>query len=220
MGKKSRENRERRERFASRAQLTNYNPVSSKKGLSNAKKIFISLILIAVIVVAASVAFSQQPQITQNNSYPTNVSPVIYSSASVSAGNNKVSVPLSNVNSSKLMFVDLKLTTPLETLEYQGRTIPLTLYKSGEYLPLVIISAPSGNTIAGIRTCEPCGSFSFHIVKAANLKCDVCGAEWTLEDFSPVSGGCATYPPPKLPTTVNGNNVDVDLSALQLQYLA
>ena len=87
-------------------------------------------------------------------------------------------------------------------------------------MPLVIISTPSGNTVAGIRTCEPCGSFSFHIVKGANLKCDVCGAEWTLEDFSPVSGGCATYPPPKLPTTVNGDNVEVDLSALNLQFAA
>jgi hypothetical protein len=219
MGKKSRENRERRERFASRAQPTNYNPASIKSGLSNAKKIFIGLILIAVIVISASVAFSQQPQITQGNSYPTNVSPVIYASASVSAGNNKVSVPLSNVNSSKLVFVDLKLTSPLETLEYQGRTVPLAIYKGGEYLPLVVISTPSGNNVAGIRTCEPCGSFSFHIVKGANLKCDVCGAEWTLEDFSPVSGGCATYPPPKLPTVINDDKVEIDLSALNLQFL-
>lgn len=177
--------------------------------------------LLAIIIIGASVAFSSQPPPTvEGRTYPTNVSPVTYSQASIAADNSKVTVPLSEVNSSKLMFVDLKLTTPLQTLDYQGRTIPLAYYRDGGYLPLVIISTPSGNTVAGIRTCEPCGSFSFHIVKAANIKCDVCGAEWTLEDFSPVSGGCATYPPPKLPTTVNGDTVVVDLSALQLQYAA
>lgn len=219
MGRKSRENRERHARFVSRAQSINSSSVPAKKGLTNAKKMFVGLILIVVVVIGASVALQQSPQANQLGSYPVNVSPVAYSTSAVSEDNNKVSVPLSSVNSSKLVFVDLKLTSPLETLEYQGRTVPLAIYKGGEYLPLVVISTPSGNNVAGIRTCEPCGSFSFHIVKGANLKCDVCGAEWTLEDFSPVSGGCATYPPPKLPTIINGDKVEIDLSALNLQFL-
>lgn len=221
MGKKSREKRALKAR-----QPINYGPLpKKKKGLSNVKKILIGLTLIAVIVVAASVALSSQSPQTgqqqpQGQSYPQNVSPVNYMLSTVSADGNKVTIPSSYVNSSKLVFVDLKLETPTETLQYQGRTVPLSLYRNGGYLPLVIISTPSGNTVAGIRTCEPCGSFSFHIVKGANLKCDVCGAEWTLEDFAPASGGCATYPPPKLPTTVTGDNVDIDLSTLQLQYVA
>ncbi len=218
MGRKSRENRERQARFVSRAHSINSSSVPAKKRLTNAKKMFVGLILIVIVVIGASVAFSQ-PQGPPGGSYPVNVSPVSYLTSAVSEDNNKVSVPLSNVNSSKLVFVDLKLTSPLETLEYQGRTVPLAIYKGGEYLPLVVISTPSGNNVAGIRTCEPCGSFSFHIVKGANLKCDVCGAEWTLEDFSPVSGGCATYPPPKLPTIINGDKVEIDLSALNLQFL-
>ena len=219
MGKK---NRQKLRRYPYTAQPANYKPVSSKKGLSNAKKMFIGLILIAVIVIAASFTFSSQSpqQPTQGNSYPTNVAPVTFASPRISTDSNQVSVPVSNVNSSKLLFVDLKLTSPLQTLEYQGRTIPLSYYRDGQYLPLVVISAPSGNTIAGIRTCEPCGSFSFHIVRGANLKCDVCGTEWTLEDFTPISGGCTTYPPPRLSTTINGDNVQVDLSALDLQYNA
>lgn len=221
MGKKSRENRERR----LRARTPNSTePGYQKRGLSNAKKLLIGLALIIVIVVASSVALSQPTTDDQlqagGSGYPRNVSPVTYSSAIVSSDGKQVTLPVSDVNSSKLVFVDLKLKTPLETLQYQDRTVPLTLYKSGQYLPLVIISTPSGNTVAGIRTCEPCASFSFHIVKGANLKCDVCGAEWSLEDFSPVSGGCATYPPPKLSTTVNGENIEIDLSSLNLQFAA
>jgi hypothetical protein len=196
-----------------------------KKGFSNGKKVLIGVTLIAVIVIAASIALSSQPsqqegQQQTGGSYPQNAAPVTYNSPAVSQDGSQVTVPVSSVNSSKLVFVDLKLKTPMQTLEYQGRTVPLAYYRNGEYLPLVLISTPSGNTVAGIRTCEPCGSFSFHIVKGTNLKCDTCGAEWRLEDFAPASGGCADYPPPKLSTSVNGGNVDVDLSALSLQFAA
>jgi hypothetical protein len=221
LGKKSRQNRENR-KLRTQARQNEFTPsYSKKKGFS--KSILLTLAIIIIIAIGASVALSQPSQDNPSqggSSYPISVSPVTYSTAAVSSDGNKVTLPVSYVNSSKLVFVDLKLENPLETLQYKDRTVPLSLYRGGQYLPLVIISTPSGNTVAGIRTCEPCGSFSFHIVKGANLKCDVCGAEWSLEDFSPVSGGCATYPPPKLTTTVNGDSVTIDLSALQLQYAA
>lgn len=219
-------NNSKKERFGMKVrQPITYAPVPKrKKGISNALKAIIAIALIVVISVGVATSLSGQPSQpsqqtgTETKSYPTSVSPVFYSNPTLSSDGNKVTIPTSNVNASKLVFVDLKLKTTTETLPYQGRTVPLAYYKNGQYLPLVIISTPSGNTVAGIRTCEPCGSFSFHIVKGTNLKCDVCGAEWRLEDFAPSSGGCATYPPPKLPTTVNGDSVTVDLSALQLQY--
>ena len=225
MGRKS---REKHEKLAFRArQNVNYIPqVTKKKGISNAKKILIGLTLIAVIVVAASVALSSpSPQTdqllqTQGLSYPKNVAPVDYTTPTLSSDGNIVTIPSSYINSSKLVFVDLKLQTPKETLVYQERTVPLAYYRNGEYLPLVIISTPSGNTVAGVRTCEPCGSFSFHIVKGTNLRCDACGTEWTLEDFAPVSGGCLSYPPPKVTSTTNGDNLEIDLSALQVQLAA
>jgi hypothetical protein len=222
LGRKSREKREQlafRARQQARQQVNYIPQVTKKKVVSNAKKILIGLTLIAIIVVATSVALSQSPQtdLVKGSTYPKNVAPVAYSTPTLSSDGNKVTIPASFTNSSKLVFVDLKLKTPTETLPYIGRDIPLAYYRNGEYLPLVIISTPSGNTVAGIRTCEPCGSFSFHIVKGANLKCDVCGAEWTLENFTPVSGGCSTYPPPKLTTTTNGDNVEIDLSALNVQ---
>ena len=208
-----------------------YPPVSSKKkGLSTGLKVLIGLALIAVIVVGSSFAFSgtfsTQPTQTgqptqlstqQEQPYPQNAAPVFYTTPTLTSNGSKVVVPSSFVKSNKLVFVDLTLQTPTQTLPYQGRNVPLAYYKNGGYLPLVIISTPSGNTVAGLRTCEPCGSFSFHIVKGTNLSCDVCGTEWTLEDFTPASGGCGSYPPPKLTSTVNGENVEIDLSALQIQ---
>ncbi len=225
MGRKS---REKREKLAFRArQNVNYIPqVTKKKEISNAKKILIGLTLIAIMVVAASIALSSpSPQTdqllqTQVQSYPKNVAPVDYTTPTLSSDGNKVTIPSSYINSSKLVFVDLRLQAPTETLVYQGRTVPLAYYRNGEYLPLVIISTPSGNTVAGVRTCEPCGSFSFHIVKGTNLRCDSCGTEWTLENFAPVSGGCLSYPPPKVTSTTNADNLEIDLSALQVQLAA
>jgi hypothetical protein len=223
LGKKSRENREKHA-IKTKSSVNYVNLPRKKKRLSNAKKLLAGLVLVIIIAVGVSVALSSQSPVGQQptlgQAYPQNVAPVSYTTPTLSSDGNKVTIPSSYVNSSKLVFLDLKLKTSAETVLYQGRTVPLSLYRNGGYLPLVIISTPSGNTVAGIRICEPCGSFSFHIVKGANLKCDVCGAEWTLENFTPASGGCGTYPPPKLPVTVNGDNVEIDLSALQLQYSA
>jgi hypothetical protein len=209
-----------------------YPPVQTKKkGVSTGMKVLIGLALITVMVVAGSFAFSLQsppnaPQpsgpsgTTLGASYPRSVNPLVYTAASVTSEGNKVTVPANVVSQNKLVFVDLPLTSPAQVLPYNGRSVPLAYYRNGGYLPLVFISTPSGNTIAGIRTCEPCGSFSFHIVSGTNLKCDVCGAEWDLEDFAPRSGGCSTYPPPKLTATVNGESVEVDLSTLPVQVRA
>ena len=199
-----------------------------KKGLSAGMKAVIGLVLIAVIAVSlrfAVLSMTTQPGETaqstgQSPSYPQNVAPVFYNTPTLASNGETMTIPTSYVNSKKLVFLDLKLQTPTETLPYQGRTVPLAYYKNGGYLPLVLISTPSGNTVAGIRTCEPCGSFSFHIVKGTNLKCDVCGAEWNLEDFAPVSGGCGSYPPPKLAATVDGGTVKIDLSILGVQFAA
>lgn len=212
----------------------NYPSVPIKKNrLSTGMKVLIGLAIIAAMVIGSSFAFSgsfsaqpvqtgQSPQASTitEQPYPQNAAPVFYTTPTLTSDGAKLTVPSSFVKSNKLVFVDLKLQTPTETLQYQGRSIPLSIYKGGNYLPLVIISTPAGNTVAGVRTCEPCGSFSFHIVKSSNLRCDACGTEWTLENFTPVSGGCLSYPPPKLTSTANGDNLDIDLSALQVQLAA
>jgi len=196
-----------------------------KNGFSTGKKILVTLAMIAVVVVAASYGLSSQvarpasPQGQSPQSYPQNVAPVFYTSPVVTANGTKVDIPASFVNSTKMAFVDLKLEAPTNTLTYKNRSIPLSVYKNGGYLPLIIVQAPSGKVTAGLRVCEPCGSFSFHIVQGRLLQCDACGTQWNLEDFSGVSGGCTAYPPPNLSATV-GDNIQVDLSALQMPVVA
>jgi hypothetical protein len=185
---------------------------------SNGVRVILALAFLAVIAVAFSFAVSsQQPQVSNSPStsgYPQSIAPATFSNPTITADGTKASIPKSYVDENKLVFVDLKLEQKTNTLEYQGRTIPLAYYRNGDYLPLVVISTPSGNTVTGIRVCEPCGSFSFHIVQGKYLRCDVCGTQWNLDNFADSSGGCTTYPPPKLTATVS-DNVEIDLSSLQ-----
>lgn len=178
----------------------------------------IVLLLFAVIVVAAAiVVFSQPPQPQgATTTYPNNVAGIFYDNSTIGSDGKLAKLPFSFANASKLVFVDLKLETQTNELTYQGRTIPLAYYKGGEYLPLVIISTPSGKTLTGIRVCEPCGSFSFHIKEGKYLECDSCGTRWDIETLQGVSGGCPDYPPPQLPTTI-GEYIEVDLSSLPIK---
>ena len=209
--------------------ITKYQPAKNGKkgGLSNGVKVIIALSLLAVIAVAFSFTFSSQPAQsstspsaqTSPQAYPQSVAPVFYTNPNVTSGGTKAAISSDFVEANKLVFVDLKLEQKTDTLEYQGRTIPLSLYKDGDYLPVVVISTPSGKTVTGVRVCEPCGSFSFHIVQGKLLQCDVCGTQWDVETFAGVSGGCTAYPPPKLSASV-GDTVEIDLSPLQTTVTA
>ncbi len=199
-----------------------------KKPFSTGTKILTGLALITVIVVALSFSLSSQsaPSAKPSQSaqpsaqaYPQNVAPIFYDSPSVTEGGTKAVLPASFVTMNKMAFIDLKLEKPTATLNYQGRTVPLEYYKGGNYLPLIVFQSPSGKVFTGIRVCEPCGSFSFHIVQGKYLKCDVCGTQWNLDNFADSSGGCTTYPPPEVAATV-GDNVEIDLSSLQTKVTA
>jgi hypothetical protein len=154
-------------------------------------------------------------QNTNAGGYQSNLAGVIYNSPVLSA--NTVSIPIDTMKTNKLVFVDIKLDTPQQELSYKGRTIPLASYRGGAYLPLVMIYTPQGNVLSGVRVCEPCGSFSFHII-GGKLDCDRCHTQWDLETLKGISGGCQPYPPPQIPTTL-GDNVNIDLTTLGLKYV-
>jgi len=199
-----------------------YQPVvihRHKKMMPGGMKTLLAILSIALIGGVAYWGFSSQgptsPQ-TAQQVYPQTAAGKFYSGAILSSDQTKAYVPTAVIQINKLTFVDLTLESPTNEITYQGLTIPLSLYNSGKYLPMLVISTPSGKVIAGVRVCEPCGSFSFHIAQGTNLKCDVCGAEWDLETFAGVSGGCQSYPPPKLPSSV-ASNVAIDLSPLGIR---
>lgn len=150
--------------------------------------------------------------------YPSLVSGVFYDTPIVSEETGKVTVPQDVLDANKMVFVDVKLENATQEFTYLGRKIILSSYRNAEYLPLVIIETPKGNTFSGVRVCEPCSSFSFHIVEGKYLSCDACGTRWTIETLQGVSGGCMNYPPPKLITgLVNGIVIEAGQTGLNLQ---
>lgn len=150
--------------------------------------------------------------------YPKMVSGVFYDTPSVSTDSSKVIIPEDVLDYNKLVFVDVKLDNKTEEFTYLGRNIILSTYKNSEYLPLIILQTPKGKTVGGIRVCEPCSSFNFHIVDRKYLQCDTCGTRWDIETFKGLSGGCLNYPPPKLSTgLVDGIVVEVGQLGLGLQ---
>jgi len=171
------------------------------------------LVVAAIVLAVGSGSYWFFSQSSNKGSYPANLAGVFYSSPTISS--NKVSVPSETLKSEKLVFMDIKLDTPQQQLTYKGRVIPLSNYRGGAYLPIVAIYTPKGNLVSGIRVCEPCGSFSFHIVDG-KLDCDRCHTRWDLETLSGVSGGCQPYPPPRLPATLT-DNASIDLSSIGLR---
>jgi len=149
--------------------------------------------------------------------YPVYVEGVFYDSPTISpSGTVKLSEEF--VKENKLVYVDVRLEDAVEEFRYLGRTIPLDLYRDSGYLPLLVISTPSGKTLSGIRVCEPCGSFSFHILEKKYLDCDACHTRWNVETLKAVEGGCGDYPPPLLPSSV-GAWIEINLSQTKLRIL-
>lgn len=147
--------------------------------------------------------------------YPLLVKGNVYTGHELTADGNSVAIPADYLDEKKLVFLDVKLEQPTEELLYLSRRIPLSLYRGGEYLPLILISTPNGKTLSGIRVCEPCGSFSFHLTDKKYLVCDACGTRWDIETLQGVSGGCQNYPPPRLSVETVGQEAQISLLDLK-----
>ena len=175
-----------------------------KKGISGRMK------LLAVIIVVVGVVVVWQFTL---NPYPISATGVFYDNPTVTGGGDRIQLPYSFLKDKKIVFTDIKLSSNMDELQYQGRVIPLSLYRGGEYLPLIALYTPSGKVITGIRTCEPCASFSMHIGEGRYLICDACETKWDIETLTGASGGCQSYPPPELTSSVS-DNIEIDLSDL------
>ena len=174
-------------------------------------RILVVGVIILVVSSGGYMFFNQNPN---KGNTAANIAGVLYNSPIIAL--NKVSLPTETLKTNKLVFMDIKLDTPQQQLTYKGRVIPLSAYRGGAYLPIVAIYTPQGNVVSGIRVCEPCGSFSFHIVEGKYLRCDLCGTIWDLETLKGVSGGCQSYPPPSLPSTLT-DTASIDLSSVGLR---
>ncbi|MGZ4850399.1 MAG: TrmB family transcriptional regulator [Candidatus Bathyarchaeia archaeon] len=156
------------------------------------------------------------PSTTASPSPSINMAAKFYDSPAISADGNSVSLPYSFVDTYKIVNAEMKLQTPATSVTVGGKTVTLSQYRDGTYLPLLIIITPQGHLIAAIRVCEPCHTFSFSIVEGV-LQCDSpCHTRWNLETFEGLSGMCAETSPPRVPASVLGDNIIVDLSQIQI----
>jgi len=138
----------------------------------------------------------------------------------------KVAIPYDFVKDRRLVFVDVKFSQKQGSVTYQGRTFWFELYRKGEYLPLILWVAPSGLIKGAVRVCEPCSSFSMRIEErllSQELVCVVCFSRWNLEDLRGIKGQCAgdsVYaPPPLMPISTVGQEIQIDVSALGLSIV-
>jgi len=197
-------------------------PIYKKKETPGWVKTLVAILFIGVVGVGVLQLLPKgsQPQPTSQpnpqQSYPTYATGAVYNNPTVTGDGTKIQLPLSFIKDKKIVFADAKLANQTNELQYQSRSIPLNLYRGGNYLPLIALYTPSGSVIAGIRTCEPCGSFSMHIGEGKYLICDSCGTKWDIETLKGVSGGCPDYPPPKLTSSVSGN-IEIDLAPLGIK---
>lgn len=178
-----------------------------------------NIILIAAVLIGIA-GYWTIVQISDGgfNKYPSFVEGIDYLNPVVSSNGSKITVQEKFVENYKLVYVDVKLEAPVEEFVYLRRRIPLSMYNEGEYLPLVVISTPKGKTLAGIRVCEPCGSFNFHIVEKKYLQCDACGTRWNIETLQGISGGCQNYPPPELSVNT-ANEIEISIASTGLKIL-
>lgn len=188
--------------------------VTGRRSFSTRMKASLAVFVLVLVGGAVYWQFSSSPTPSVQPQYPQTVAGVFYSSPITGPDGTNVTFPYAFADRNKLVFLDLKLEKTTSELTYQGRTIPLNLYKSGEYLPLITIITPAKKVISGIRVCEPCGSFSFHIVQGKYLDCDSCHTKWNIETLNGVEGGCQSYPPPQLSSLVGNDNIGIDLMPL------
>jgi hypothetical protein len=124
------------------------------------------------------------------------------SSATVSGDN--VAVSLSEVTGKTIGGFQYARTAPM----------PSGYSQDGNNVALLAYVAPSGRLVVATSMCEPCRSTTFHI-EGNQLVCNTCGTRWDLNTLKGVSGGCTSYPPQLLTTTVQGDSVLISRSALE-----
>ncbi len=163
-------------------------------------KVFISLFYVVVLLGSLVVYFattktkeeqviSEQPEVTSPVQYP--LSRYDMQPMEVKLINGKIILPLDEVL--KKIFV---------RFVYKNATTEI---------PLLAYINENGTLVTSISMCEPCNSTTFHII-GGELICNSCGSTWDLNNLEEISGSCGKYPPDPIPSSVNGNQIQIDES--------
>lgn len=134
---------------------------------------------------------NKQPVVTKGIQYPK--SRLDMQPVGIKVVQGKIILPLDKVLEKKFVRFVYKNET---------RSIPLLAYVNGD-----------GKLITSISMCEPCNSTTFHI-SGDELICNSCGTTWNINNLDAISGSCAKYPPDPIPSSVIGNEIHIDESAV------
>ncbi|MCL4426407.1 MAG: DUF2318 domain-containing protein [Firmicutes bacterium] len=100
------------------------------------------------------------------------------------------------------------LSLPTQVVK-EKKLVSFDYKKGNQTVPLLAYLSPSGRLVTAVRLCEPCESTTFFINKN-NLVCGVCGTTWSLETLKGITGGCISYPPAKLASREEGEQLIID----------
>jgi uncharacterized membrane protein len=154
---------------------------------------FIGVILIYFITTGSkeNEIIKKQPQVINSIEYPS--IPTQMSTIQSKIEDGKIIIPLDVVKNNKFV-----------KFSYTG---------SGSVVPLLAYISEEGKVITAISMCEPCNSTTFHI-KGDELICNSCGTTWDLNNMDAIRGSCGKYPPDPIPSTVQGNEIHIDVSSV------
>ncbi len=138
---------------------------------------------------------------------PGSANPIIEAQPTVSSS---VSYPQGRVNMADVpaKIEDGKIIIPLGIVQQQ-KFIAFNYTANGKNVPLLAYISGAGKLVTAVSMCEPCNSVRFHI-KAESLVCNSCGTTWELDNLSAISGACGKYPPDAIPSTIVGNEIQID----------
>ncbi len=132
-------------------------------------------------------AISLLPQVSERVSYSEQS--IEMADIEVTVENGKISLLLDDVLDKKIV-----------RYEYDN---------NGYKLPLLAYITPSGKVVTAVSMCEPCRSTRFHI-RGKSMVCNSCSTEWKLETLRGIRGGCLTYPPDIIPSTIENGRIWID----------
>ncbi len=106
-----------------------------------------------------------------------------------------------------------KVTFPLSLL-LAKKAIAFEYQLPAGKLPLLAYISPEGKLVTAVRICEPCNSNSFRI-EGTDLACGNCETRWKLTNLEGIQGSCQKYPPDPIPSTLVGDQVQIDETILK-----
>ncbi len=130
---------------------------------------------------------SSQPKVSERVDYSGQTIRMTDITAKVEKG--KISVPLDAVMEKRMVY-----------FEYVG---------NGVKIPLLSYITQTGKVVTAVSMCEPCRSTRFHIT-GKTLVCNACATEWNLDTLQGIKGGCLSYPPDAIPSTVEKGQILID----------